>query len=74
MRKNTEWVDFKKVKERVSMLDIINHYGLGDQLQRKEYELIGYCPIHDKNHYNKNIFRVNTSKNAWHCFACGRGG
>lgn len=74
MKKKAEWVTFKDIKEKVSIEEILNHYNLIEGLKRKGNELIGYCPIHDKNHYNKNSFSVNTEKNIWHCFSCGAGG
>ena len=74
MKSKTEWVDFKEIKEKVSMEDILDHYGLLKGLKRKKDELVGFCPIHDEKHYNKNAFSVNTSKNNWHCFSCGAGG
>jgi len=70
----TEWVNFKEIKEKVRMEDILEHYGLLEGLKRRKEELVGFCPIHDEKHYNKNSFCVNTSKNIWHCFACGSGG
>jgi len=74
MKKKAEWVNFKDIKEKVSIEEILGHYNLLEGLRRKGKELIGYCPIHDKNHYNKNSFSVNTEKNIWHCFSCGAGG
>lgn len=74
MKSKSEWVDFKEIKEKVSMEEILDHYGLLKGLKRRKYELIGFCPIHDQNHYNKNSFCVSTVKNNWHCFSCGAGG
>jgi len=74
MKKKAEWVNFKDIKEKVSIEDLLSHYNLIEDLRRKGKELIGYCPIHDKNHYNKNSFSVNTEKNIWHCFSCDAGG
>lgn len=67
-------MNFKNIKEKVSIEDILSHYNLLEGPRRKGNELIGYCPIHDKNHYNKNSFSVNTEKNVWHCFSCDAGG
>lgn len=76
MKAKTKWVDFKAIKEKVGMKDILEHYELLDGLkERKNNELVGFCPIHDTEaQYNKNSFCVNTKKNAWNCFACGEGG
>lgn len=56
------------------MEDILDHYGLLKDLTRKEDELVGFRPIHDEKHYNKNAFCANTSKNNWHYFSCRAGG
>lgn len=74
MKKKAEWVNFKDIKEKVNIEDLLSHYNLLETLKVKGKELIGYCPIHDKNHYNKNSFSVNTEKNVWHCFSCDAGG
>ncbi len=76
MKAKTKWVDFKAIKEKVRMMDILKHYELLDGLkERKNHELVGFCPIHDvDSHYNKNSFCVNTAKSIWNCFACGAGG
>ena len=54
--------------------DVLKHYGLLEGLRRRKDELVGFCPIHDKKRYNKDSFSANTTKQNWHCFACGRGG
>ncbi|MBA7491808.1 DNA primase [subsurface metagenome] len=74
MKSKTGWVDFKKIKEKVSMEDILGHYGLLKGLKRKENELVGFCPIHDGRRQKKGCFCANTAKNMWHCFSCGAGG
>ena len=74
MKSKAEWVNFREIKEKVSMEDILAHYGLLEGLQRKENELVGVCPIHDKKRHNKASFGANTVKNNWHCFSCGASG
>ncbi|MFC1712831.1 CHC2 zinc finger domain-containing protein [Candidatus Poribacteria bacterium] len=75
MKAKTKWVDFAELKQRVGMKDILEHYELPEGLtERKNNELVGYCPIHDENQYNKNSFCVNTEKNVFNCFACGAHG
>ena len=65
-------VDFKKVKERVSITQILEHYGV--ELKREgDDSLVGCCPIHDGS--NDRSFRVSIGKNAWKCFGrCDAGG
>src|SRR5947209_19850222 len=60
------WVDIKKVRESVDIEQILEYYGLVDQLTRKGDQLIGACPIHKGT--NKSQFHVSLTKNAFHCF------
>lgn len=72
MSKNN-WVDYKEIKAKVSIEQILGHYGLLDKLRRKGDNLIGPCPIHGGN--NPGQFHVSTTKNAFHCFGnCKKGG
>lgn len=68
MKKN--WVDFKEIKERVKIEDILSHYGI--KLNHGGgSELVGFCPFHEE---SRPSFRVNTAKNVFHCFGCGAKG
>lgn len=49
MNEKTEWVDFKEIKEKVSMEDILGHYKLLKGLKRKGNELKGFCPFTTRN-------------------------
>jgi DNA primase len=62
-----KWVSFDEVKSKVSMRDILIHYGLLEGLKQKGDELIGRCPFHQE---TKGSFRANVVKNAFHCFGC----
>ena len=67
------YVDFKAVKTAVSMLQILDHYGLTEHFKRNGDSLSGACPLH--NGENTTQFRVSVSKNCWNCFGqCKRGG
>jgi hypothetical protein len=67
-----EWVDFRAVKEAVTMKMVLDHYGVkglreaGDQLR-------GPCPIH-KAKETARSFTVHLDKNAFNCFSCGSKG
>jgi len=65
------WVDFKAIKETVSLQMVLDHYGVGN-LRKSGDELRGPCPIHKGSAQSKN-FSVNTAKNAFKCFSkdCG---
>src|SRR6266404_2216646 len=70
---NTPYVDFKAVKTSVSILQILDHYGLTERFKRSGDSLSGSCPLHNGD--NSTQFRVSASKNCWNCFGkCKRGG
>ena len=68
-----QWVSFQELKERVSMRDVLSHYGIVDGLRSEKGgdELVGLCPFHRE---TRGSFHVSTSKNAWNCFGCQRHG
>src|SRR5206468_4409817 len=69
----SQYVDFKAVKASVSMLQILEHYGLTERFKRSNDSLSGSCPLHNGD--NPTQFRVSISKNCWNCFGqCKRGG
>src|SRR5579871_6112184 len=64
------WVDFKSVKQAVSMERLLDYYGI--KLRRRGEELRGRCPIHQGQ--STDTLHVNLQKNAFHCFSCGAKG
>lgn len=71
----TAWVDFKAIKGRVSIVQILERYGVLQSLTKSGSgdRLSGTCPIHGGT--NKTHFRVSVSKNCWNCFGqCQAGG
>ncbi|SKA85722.1 Toprim domain-containing protein [Prosthecobacter debontii] len=68
-----DFVDFKEVKSRITITQILERYDLIRTLKRSGDRLSGPCPIHRGT--NPTQFRVSVSKNCWNCFGnCGRGG
>lgn len=63
-----DWVDFKAVKEAVSMLALLEHYGIAGTLKKRGEELRGKCPLHDGD--GKESFHASLTKNAFQCFSC----
>jgi DNA primase len=61
------WVDFRAVKEAVSMEAILRYYQ-APNLRRQRDQLQGRCPIHRGQ--RDDSFRASLSKNAFQCFAC----
>ena len=68
-----EYVDFKELKQRVSMRQLLEHYDLIDQMQEKDDDtLIGRCPITQSK--SETAFKVRTDKNIWYSFALDEDG
>jgi DNA primase len=65
------WVDFKVIKQSVSMQQVLTYYGI-DSLRRQGDELRGQCPIHKGE--GARTFHVNVAKNVFKCFSCGAKG
>jgi DNA primase len=66
-----QWVDFKTIKEQVSIEQILEHYGLLKDAKRKGHELRLHCPFHED---HEPSCTANTQKNGFHCFGCGAKG
>lgn len=62
-----EWVDFRQVKQSVSMQMVLDHYHING-LRKNGNELRGQCPIHKGE--GARSFHVNVSKNVFQCFSC----
>lgn len=67
MNKKNNWVDYKELKKRVTIKEILDHYGLLSGMRQKKDELIGSCPFHKE---SKPSFHVSLIKNAFQCFGC----
>jgi DNA primase len=71
----TNYVDFREVKQAVSIVQILDHYNLTSGFKRSQNgeSLTGACPLH--NGQNPTQFRVSIKKNCWNCFGdCKSGG
>jgi DNA primase len=62
-----DWVDFRVVKQAVSMQMVLDHYNI-NWLRKTRDELRGRCPVH--NGEGERTFHVNLSKGAFNCFSC----
>ena len=69
-----KWADYNEIKAKVSIEDVLGHYGLLEGFIRRGDQLSGCCPIHKGS--RKGQFSVSTSKNAFKCFSgeCGAKG
>ncbi len=73
MPKSTLFIDFRAIKREVTMVQVLEHYGLMSQMKQNGDSITGSCPIHEGK--NETAFRVSISKNCWNCFSqCSCGG
>jgi len=68
----SRWVNYRELKEAVSLEQVLDHYGLLANMTRRGDSLEGACPIHGG--HSPRQFRVSLGKNAYHCFSCDAGG
>ncbi|MDR3560783.1 MAG: CHC2 zinc finger domain-containing protein [Negativicutes bacterium] len=67
------FVDFRDIRSRITMEQVLEHYGVLHTFKRAGDRLSGPCPIHGGS--NPSQFRVDTEKNVWNCFSeCKHGG
>ena len=67
------FVDFRDIRARITMEQVLEHYGVLHTFKRTGNRLSGPCPIHGGS--NPSQFRVDTDKNIWNCFSeCKHGG
>ena len=60
------YIDFKKLKGRVPITDVLAHYGILEGLEEAAHGYEGTCPF-----CGSKAFKVNVEKNVWFCFgAC----
>ena len=70
---NSRFVGFDRLKQSVSMEQVLQRYGLLEKLRCSGDSLSGVCPVHRG--HNPTQFRVNLSRNCWICFGdCHTGG
>ena len=64
--------DFKYLKTKVSIDQVLAAYGLDAKLRRQNHSLYGPCPLHGGD--NPTAFHVHLKRGLWRCFtACGGG-
>lgn len=73
MNENVKFIGFDRLKQLVSMEQVLTRYGLLETLKHHGDSLSGPCPLHGGK--NPTTFRVNTARNCWICFGkCQNGG
>ncbi len=77
---NRPYISFAEVKQKVSIPDVLQAFGIADQFLQKGNTLAGRCPLPGHVHGpspNPEQFKVNCRDGLWlwHCFGdCNRGG
>ena len=66
------WIDYKALKQRVKIHDVLGQYGVLENLKQKGDNLVGPCPIHKGT--NTTQFHVSLAKNNFNCFGDCHGG
>ena len=70
---NKTFIGFDRLKQSVTMEQVLDRYGLRERLRHSGDSLSGVCPLHQG--HNPTQFRVSLSRNCWICFGdCHRGG
>ncbi len=64
-----EYIDYRAIKDRVSIRDALAHYGLLNRMVEKPNgQLFGNCPFHDSK--SGTSFKVSPSYRGFNCFGC----
>jgi DNA primase len=61
------WLDFSAIKQNISFLTILEHYGILDTFKQKGDNLVGPCPIHKGD--SKTAFHIDLTKKVYKCFS-----
>ncbi len=73
MTRKKNWVDYKEIKQKISLEMVLTHYGIFDDFKPSGKNLVACCPIHKGS--NPRQFSVNMERNLWNCFGnCKTGG
>ena len=65
-------LDFRRLKQIVTVEQVLSDRGLLEGLSRRGHRLVGPCPIHGGD--NPTAFTVDLDKNIWRCFTTCDGG
>src|ERR1035438_7515334 len=66
MAENRPFLDFKEIKQRVSIADILARYQV-NLVRVNQTSLKGNCPLPSHSSGSKNTFFVNVAKSVWYC-------
>lgn len=66
MAENRPFLDFKAIKARVAIAEVLARYGL-TLVRVNQTSLKGNCPLPSHSSGSKNTFFVNEAKSVWYC-------
>jgi len=66
------WINFKEIRERISLEDVIVRYYKITNLSKHGSRLVGPCPVHGGD--SPRDFHAELERNLWHCFTKCQGG
>lgn len=66
MTENRPFVDFKAIKRRVAIADVLARYQVS-LVRVNQTSLKGNCPLPSHSSGSKNTFFVNEAKSVWYC-------
>jgi DNA primase len=72
MPEGKNWVDYKEIKEKVTLGMVLTRYGLLSEMKSSGNGLTGCCPIHKGS--NPRQFVADLKRNIFHCFGDCKGG
>lgn len=71
-KRGKNWVNYSEIKEKVTLAQVLERYGILAGLKKSGSNLVGVCPIHQGS--NPRQFSVTLERNIWHCFGNCKGG
>lgn len=66
------WIEFASIKQAVSLMKVLEQYGVGGLRRSGKDQWRGRCPLHQGE--GQDAFHVNAARQLFHCFSCGAGG
>jgi DNA primase len=66
------WIEFASIKQAVPLIRVLERYHIDGLRRSGKDQWRGPCPLHGGE--GQDAFHVNTSRQWFHCFACGAGG
>jgi len=66
MAENRPYMDFKAIKQRVAIADVLARYGV-KLVRVNQTAMRGSCPLPSHSSKSQNTFYVNEAKSVWYC-------